>query len=275
MTVKKVAVIGCGNMASAVVRSLDKSDIADEQFEFYTYTPSKTKAVKLAQEVNGSVLESLKDIEKCDYIMIACKPQQFNDLANNLEGIDLSSKVIISIMAGISLAQISSTLSTSKIIRLMPSIPMESGEGICLLKFSSKVSREDSEFLKNALKDSSSVFIIEDEKLFDRVTVISASGPAYIYYFMSAMEKSLVSWGMKEEDCRPLVAQLFRGSAKNALDKSSFDLELLIDKVTSKKGVTIEAIDSFREDEVEKSIQLGLFKAVQRSEQIRESMEGN
>ncbi|AYF43981.1 MULTISPECIES: pyrroline-5-carboxylate reductase family protein [unclassified Halobacteriovorax] len=267
---KKIAVIGCGNMAGAVVRAMNDSN--KEGIEFLTFTPSKTRAIELAKEVGGSVLENLEDVAKADYIMIGCKPQQFSELAKMLEGVDLSEKVIISIMAGIGQLKVSELLSAPKVIRLMPSLPMEHGEGICLLHYSPAVEDSEKDFLSTILKKNSMLFELENEDAFDQVTVVSASGPAYIYYFMAAMEKTLGEWGVKKEDQRALVAQLFRGSAKSALQKSDMDLEDMIGQVTSKKGVTIEAIDRFRRDELSSGIQAGLEQAANRSFEIKKSL---
>lgn len=267
---KKIAVIGCGNMAGAVVRAMSKNN--KQELEFLTFTPSKTRAIELAKEVDGTVMESLDEVEKADYLIVGCKPQQFGELAKMLEGVDLKEKVVISIMAGISQLKISELLNTPHVLRLMPSLPMEHGEGICLLHYGPALAEEEKDFIKKALSSSSMVFELENEDAFDQVTVVSASGPAYIYYFMQAMEKTLGEWGVKEEDRRSLVAQLFRGSAKSALEKSELGLEEMISQVTSKKGVTIEAIDSFRKSELSAGIQTGLMQAARRSFEIKESL---
>ncbi|EPZ49782.1 putative pyrroline-5-carboxylate reductase [Bacteriovorax sp. BAL6_X] len=264
---KKIAVIGCGNMAGAVVRSMYKGQKIKNKY--LTYTPSRTRAIELAKEVEGEAIVELKEAVDADYFLIGCKPQQFEELSKMFKDIDLSNKVVISIMAGIDQERISNLLGTSKVIRLMPSLPMEHGEGICLLSTTEQVEESDIEFLKEHLNDSSMILNMKTEELFDQVTVVSASGPAFIYYFMNALEDSLKEWGLGAIESRAITSQLFRGSAKSALINCETELDELIAKVTSKKGVTIEAIDSFRQNGIDAFVKMGVDKAIDRSSQLR------
>lgn len=263
----KIGVIGCGNMASVVVRALHRSS-QNNDLHFKTYTPSKSKARELAKQVDGVVMESLEEVNDCEFVIIACKPQQFSSLSQKLRPMDLRGKCIISIMAAVSVEQIKSQLGDLNVVRLMPSMPMEVDEGISLLHFRDTVSEQQKDFLREVLKPSSLVIELRSEEIFDRLTVISSSGPAYIYYFMNVMEEKLRSWDVEEETCRMLVAQLFRGSSSNALANGSKSLNSLINMVTSNKGVTIAAIESFRLNDVGQNISQGLDSAAKRSSMI-------
>ncbi|POB13392.1 pyrroline-5-carboxylate reductase [Halobacteriovorax sp. DA5] len=266
---KKIAVIGCGNMASAVVRAMYRGQKVKN--EFLTYTPSHTRAVELAKEVEGKAIVDLEEACDADYFLIGCKPQQFEELAKSLKSMDLSKKVIISIMAGIDQEKICRLLNTTKVIRLMPSLPMEYSEGICLLSSSKNVEVDELDFIKMLLSDSSLILKMSTEELFDQVTIVSASGPAFVYYFMNTLEDSLKDWGLGSVESRAIVSQLFRGSAKSALINCESELDDLIGKVTSKRGVTIEAIESFKDNGVDAFVRMGIDKAILRSAQLRES----
>jgi pyrroline-5-carboxylate reductase len=260
-----IGVLGCGNMATAVVRGIDS---AGGDVKFITYTPSKTKAIELAKNVNGEVADSLKSIERADTIIVACKPQQFQTLSNDLKGIDLSQKTIISIMASIPVTKIQSSLKSQKVIRLMPSMPMKDGEGISLIYSENNFPNSEKKSLIKLLEKSSKVYEMDSEEAYDKVTVITSSGPAYIYYFLEVFESILKEdFRIDGTIARDMVIQLFKGASISASkDKSSLDSQ--IQKVTSKKGVTIEAIDSFKNSDLKQQIKEGISLAIKRSSEM-------
>ena len=260
----KIAVLGCGNMASAVVKSLFKHS---DDIEFFTYTPTRTKAIQLAQEVNGQVITDLSEIQDCDCILIGCKPYQFTLLADRLISFDLSGKTIISIMAAVPIDIIQTELNCKNVIRLMPSIPMQLDEGISLLLPSDETDKRVVNYFHDLLKKSSLVLLLDDEQKYEQLTVISSSGPAYVYYLIHIFSQILVEWGHDEIEAKKLATKLFKGASTYSMS-SSLGLDEQIANVTSKKGVTVEAINSFKESSFDELIKLGVSKALKRSDEI-------
>lgn len=264
----KIGVIGCGNMAGAVVRGIHSHE---KNVFFKTYTPSKIKALELAQDVSGECVDNLADLVDCDFLMVGCKPQQFTDLCEELKQFDLNEKIIISIMAALPIERVKKGLKVDKVIRLMPSMPMLYGEGISLLFASDEVSEFQYKQFSELLNGSSKVFEMKSEDEFDKLTVITASGPAYVYYFTEAFEQILSSWGIQEEIAKEMAIQLFKGSSVSMQnDKDS--LKKQVAKVTSKKGVTIEAIEFFKENNISELINEGVLKALIRSDEMKSSL---
>lgn len=265
----RIGVIGCGNMASAVVIGIHKSN---PELEFLTYTPSQVRAKNLAQEVKGAVVSSLQDFEKVDYLMIACKPQQFSSLAKELEGLDLSKLTLVSIMAAVPIEKIQTALKSKNVIRLMPSMPMQVEEGISLLLASDGLQKEKMADFSELLKGSSVIFECKSETEFNQLTVLTASGPAYVYYLAEIFEKQLLDWGVDKDAAKQLAIQLFKGSSL-FMEASTLSLNDQIAQVTSKKGVTIEAIDLFRSSSIGQNIKTGVERAFQRSLEIEKAIE--
>ena len=265
-----IGVIGCGNMASAIVTGMNEK-FPEEKF--VTYTPSFTRAEELAKVVKGKAVKSLEELSECDYLLIGCKPQQFSDLATDLKKSlsDLESKYIISMMAAVSLSSIQNKLGTKKITRVMPNTPIRHGEGISLLLHSQDAVDNGSEKVKHVsdLFDAcSKVFTMSDEDQFDKVTTVSGSGPAYIFYLAEIMAQTLSSWGMSESDSTDLAVQLMKGSVKLMENRGESSLSNLVDQVTSKKGVTIEAVEVFRNEGLPELVNKALDAAYQRSTQM-------
>ena len=136
-----IGVIGCGNMAGAVVKGAHK---IHPEVKFLTYTPSHTRAVELAKEVEGEAVKDLEQLAKAGSIIIGCKPQQFGDLAANLEGkFDLASKHWISIMAALPLKTIQDKLGAKRVTRVMPNTPALYNQGASLVLHSDEVAEKE------------------------------------------------------------------------------------------------------------------------------------
>lgn len=262
-------IVGCGKMATAVALSLHSTN---KNFKFHTYSASYDSAKILADQISGLAFESIKDLKDVDYILIGCKPQQFKSLAHDLvKNLDLKEMTIISIMAAISTQKIQSLLNVKKVIRLMPNMPISINKGISLFYFSKDISKISADSFVALFNNSSKNFVMNSEGQFNKVTTISSCGPAYIYYMMSAFSKKLQDFSLSEKDSRLLVSSLFEGSAlmTNEFEDS---LETMIGAVTSKAGVTIEAINTFNDLKLTSLIDKGINRAYNRSCEIEDSI---
>jgi pyrroline-5-carboxylate reductase len=266
-----IGVIGCGNMASAIVKGIHKKF---QNEEFLTFTPSYTRAQTLAEAVNGKAVKELQELKDCDVIIIACKPQQFQDLAKNLkEKLALEEKYFISIMAAISVETIQKNLNVKKVTRVMPNTPSLFNEGVSLIYHSSDVSSDQKVKCEKYFSACSQVNILDNELTFDKVTTVTGSGPAYVFYFAKTMADQLASWGIEEKAAREMVAQLFKGSTKLMEENTHRSWSELIDEVTSKGGVTIEAIKVYQEKGLDETTQDALAAAFNRSQVLTKQFE--
>lgn len=267
-----IGVIGCGNMAEAIVKGFSQKF---PKIEFLTYTPSFTGADTLAKQVNGKAVKALIELQAADTIVIACKPQQLNDLADNINkaGLDLKQKHIISILAATPLQVLESRLGATKITRVMPNTPSLIGLGMSLIMHSKAVTKKERELVDDFFNACGEVQKIETEEMFDKVTTVSGSGPAYVFLFAKTMADQLSSWGLSPEDSKEIVIQLFRGSSELMNSQKELSLDELISKVTSKGGVTIEAVESYRGNGLEGLTQKALSAAVRRSNKMTVTVE--
>ena len=263
-----IGVIGCGNMAEAIVKGFHQKN---QNTKFLTYTPSFIRAEKLAKAVEGKSVQNLAELQVADTVIIACKPQQLNDLAINIKssGLDLSQTHLISILAATPIEIISEKLNASKISRVMPNTPSLVGLGMSLVLHSSAINTEEKKLVNDFFHACGEVQELPNEKLFDQVTTVSGSGPAYVFLFAKTMADQLVSWGLNPESSKKIVTQLFRGSSELMKSQEDLSLDELISKVTSKGGVTIEAVKSFESDGLDKLTMKALSCAFARSEEMR------
>ncbi len=260
--------MGCGKMGSAVCLGIKKHR---PEVQFLTYTPTKTKARRLAKKVDGVVVDKINELEACDILILACKPQNFTELTKDLlaSNIRIENKIIVSIMAAVEIETIANSLNTSNVIRLMPSLPMTEDKGISLLYSNRKDLSVEMYRMMELLKGSSKVFIIKNENEFNNLTLISSSGPAYIYYLANILKNIATSWNTDEEIAKEIVVELFKGACtvmENSKDKNFIKL---MNEVMSKKGVTKEIVNALIDLDIEGSFQYSIKKAEYRSHELK------
>ncbi len=255
----KLGFIGGGNMAKAILNGLISSKILEKN-QIIIADPF------IKEEINGVKVVNQNDIvlNNCEYILFAIKPQIFNEIAPTLE--ICKAKYAISIMAGIKSEKIAKFLPKhTQVFRIMPNTPCAIGSGMSVIA-QNDAEENAKEFVKSIF-DSIGKSIFLDEKHFDAVTSISGSGPAYVYYFIQSMILAGVEGGLDFETSKILTLQTVYGSSK-MIENSDEDIDILIERVCSKGGTTIQAVDTFRENEMDKIIQLGIQKCKNRSEEL-------
>jgi pyrroline-5-carboxylate reductase len=262
-----IGVIGCGNMASAVVENLS----LDKEINFFTYTPSFTKANDLALKVDGKALRDLADFKEIsiDYWLIGCKPQQLKDLTAKFNPLFKNPK-IISMLAATDIQTLENAFKTESVFRIMPNTPIKVNSGVTLSFYTDKINNLHlKEF--NSLFGNSGLIKCSDEKELDILTVFSGCGPAYIYLFADTLFQKMISLGFDEDTSKKLLDNLFLGSAK-MMKESNKPYSILLDEVTSKAGVTIEAVNEFKEQGLLSTTSSAIDKAIYRSEELSREM---
>lgn len=262
-TTFKMLCLGAGNMVSSIVPTFVRS-IA--HLEVSAYTPSQVRAKKLIESVDGTLIESLDEIGDYDFILLGFKPQQFETVAAELKGKLRPDQLVISLLAGTSLAQIQEVLQTTQVVRLMPNTPAQVGEGASLMAFSEKIFPEWKE-LGLKLLASLGVGVEVSEEHLNLATPYSGSGPAYFFLLTQLMIEDLQKRGFSTEDARLLCEQTFIGAAK-LLKESDLSVLELRKNVTSKGGVTHAAVESMLADGMVKIVSQAMDKALQRNEEL-------
>lgn len=259
----RLNIIGCGNMSNALIPLISNKH---PEISFYTYTPTMTKAVELAEKIEGTVCKSLGEMNSGDYYFLACKPQQFEDLAKKLRPIIDSNCTVISVMAGVSTKKISDLLSIKKIIRVMPNTPSSIGLGVhgvfgtddCNLKL-----------IQKWLSSTGKVFTFDNEDQINKITPFSGSGPAYIFEMASILSEKMSEYGFSEEDSRAIIAQTFVG-ASQMLVISTESSKQLRENVTSKNGVTEKALLILEENKLKEVFSKAIDGAYDRSLELND-----
>lgn len=250
-------------MAYAVVKNLSQN----KDLSFYTYTPSFTKAEKLAKEIGGNALRSLDDFRalEIDFWLIGCKPQQLRDLCLDFNKIT-ENPVIVSMLAATDVNMLEESFQSKSIFRIMPNTPIGVNAGVTLSFFDKALPEDLVEKFKSIFSDSG-LIICKDERELDTLTVFSGCGPAYIYNFADTLFQKMKSLGFEEKMSKELLDNLFLGSAK-LMKESNKSYSELLSEVTSKAGVTIEAVKEYKRHDLLSITSQAIDKAIYRTEEL-------
>lgn len=261
-----VTFIGGGNMAAALIGGLLQQGYSATQICVVEINAENRKKIK--DEYSVTVTENLTDgIADSNIILLAVKPQHLPSVAQELAPL-LKTHLVISIVAGIRTRDIRRWLcGYTQIIRAMPNTPALVHAAITGLFALPKVNTKEKHSAETILKAVGSVLWVEHEELLDAVTAISGSGPAYIFYFMEAMQQAGRELGLNDIQSYQLSLETFLGAAK-LVSISKESAATLRAKVTSKNGTTEYAIKAMENDEINKKIVRAIHAAYKRSKEL-------
>jgi len=247
----KVSFIGGGNMARALIGGLQKNNFAMANIN--VVESDAEKRARLHADFGVTVTEQLPSVSNSDVIVLAVKPQQLRDLSIFLGSL-LQNQLIISIAAGVRSVDLARWLGGYQaIVRVMPNTPAQIQAGISAL-FSLPVvtglQREQADMLLSAVGQT---LWLDDEAKLDAVTAISGSGPAYVFYFIEALQQAAMELGLSAEQAGLLSLHTFLGASQLA-EQSASNPATLRAQVTSKGGTTERALQSLEADEIKTAI---------------------
>lgn len=257
-TIFKLGIIGFGNMGKAIALGALNSGVIKPN-ELAVCDLDMAKLSELPDEVFTT--SDVRDLNKCEYVLFAVKPQGFATVAKQYSG----DATVVSIMAGVKVGTIMSLTGASSVCRIMPNTPCLVEKGMCALSFVNCT--EDSKAFLTELFSAIGDVVTVDEEMLDAVTAVSGSGPAYVYYFVRAMAESGAKLGLSEDISLRLALQTFEGAVE-MVRTTQKPLDELIKNVCSPGGTTIQAINHFDEAGLGDVISKGMEKCAKRSAEL-------
>ena len=263
----KIGFIGAGNMASAMIGGLIKSKLVKPDNIIVSAKTEKTlSSVKINFNTN-TTKDSKEVVEKSDIIVIAVKPNIYDNVLNEVINKIDNKKIIITIAAGKSIKNIEDIIGIDKkIVRTMPNTPCLVGEGMSAICPNNNIDEKDLSIVKSIF-DSFGKSEIVNENLMDAVIGGSGSSPAYVFMFIEAMADACVLNGMPRDKAYKFCSQAVLGAAKMVLDTGTHPGELK-DRVCSPGGTTIEAVRVLEEEGMRKSVIKAINACIDKSKEM-------
>ncbi|PKO47333.1 MAG: pyrroline-5-carboxylate reductase [Betaproteobacteria bacterium HGW-Betaproteobacteria-22] len=235
----KIHFIGGGNMARAIITGLKQNNFNTSTITVLELDIQKRRA--LAAELNVQVTDTYAEFSNTDVIVLAVKPQQLKAVCTELKPI-VKSQLLISIAAGVRIADIARWLGDYRaIVRVMPNTPAQIQAGISALSAGDGVSQAQRIQAESILAAVGKTLWLESEAQMDAVTAISGSGPAYVFYFIEALQDAAMQLGLNANTANLLALHTVAGASLLAT-QSRDDIKTLRAQVTSKGGTTEQGV---------------------------------
>lgn len=264
----KIAFIGGGNMASALIAGLVKQ----AGTTIHVVDPNADALARLAQQYGASTSMTIDaGVEDSDVVVLAVKPQQMREVAATLAP-HLEGQLVLSIAAGIRSVDLARWLGGYEaIVRTMPNTPALIGMGVTGMAAQAGVSAAQRDAADAVMRAVGKTVWLDDEAQIDAVTGVSGSGPAYVFFFLEAMQQAAREMGLNAEQGRELALATFTGAAQLAA-QSDEAVEVLRQRVTSKGGTTHAAITSMEAAGVKGAIVAAMQAAAARGRELGEEL---
>lgn len=242
----KLAFIGGGNMGNALIGGLLKRGVKPGAISVVEPVAAARRKLAARYKIRASAAPDARTAA-ADTLLLAVKPQDMRAAVAPLAG-SLRGKLVISIAAGIRLKDLSRWLGGhAKLVRCMPNTPALIGAGITGLYAPPGVSAAQKRQAERILGAVGDVVWVQDESLLDPVTAVSASGPAYVFWFIEQLAKSGEALGLSPQVSMKLALQTALGAAMLA-SRSKEPPAVLRERVTSRGGTTEAALRVFEEE---------------------------
>jgi len=266
----KIAFIGPGVMAEAMLSGIIKNKLTDPA-NILTSGPIEDRNQELKDKYGIlPFTDNNKAAALADLMILSVKPQRLEKVLEGLQGSVKKNALVLSIIAGASIAKISRILKHDKIVRSMPNTPAQIGKGITVWCCSSEVDENQKKITRAILGSFGHEIFVEEEEYLDKATALSGTGPAYVYLFMEAMVDAGVHLGFSRRIAEKLVTETLRGSVdyydKNGLE--SKHLASMRNQVTSPGGTSAEALYYLEKAGFRTAISRAIWAAYQRSREL-------
>lgn len=259
---KKIAIIGAGNMGGAIARGLLKgqlispkniriSDVSESTLETFRNLSDKWT-------LTHSNEEAIKD---ADIIVLAVKPWLVEKIADEIaEKIDYKKQILVSIAAGVDFSCLQKLFDEQAVIfRLIPNTAIEVQESVSTIT-SINADKEQIESISSIFGELGKVFYVENEKLLNAFMSLSSCGIAYAFRYIRAAMEGGVEMGIYPETAKEVVMQTLKGAVK-LLEENQSHPEAEIDKVTTPGGITIQGLNEMEAHGFTNAVIKGLKKS--------------
>jgi pyrroline-5-carboxylate reductase len=244
MIIKKVGLIGGGNMARAIGGGLLRGGM--HATDLFVAEPRPEQCDILRSELYGAMVTEDNAVvaAEADVLLFAVKPQILRPVCMDLaSAVQAKRPLIMSIAAGPRIDDIDSWLGGgNSVVRVMPNQPALIDQGISALNANSQTDESQRALAEDIMSAVGHVVWVDDERDIDSVTAVSGTGPAYFYLLIDVMIESAIRFGLDADTARDLAVETARGATALAAAETE-SMSKMIDRVRSPGGTTTAAFE--------------------------------
>ena len=262
---RRVAFLGVGNMASALILANGGKNIGFEDIILYDKYP---KNLERFTEKGAYVAEALSDaVCSADCILLAVKPQDYFILMDEIRQCDrYKDKLYISIGAGIEVKTVADYLGCERVVRALPNTPMLIGKGVSAVCKASNVNYDDYVFVRSLFEGAGSVIEIDESEM-NRIIGVTSSSPAYVFELIKSIAEGASIQGLDGEELISVICDVVAGSAM-LLRSSGKSPDEMIAMVASKGGTTEQALKALADNGFSETVTAAMLACTRRADEL-------
>lgn len=274
----RVAFIGCGVMAEAIIAGLLRKQLVSPE-QIAGSHPRAVRREELHAKYGIEMFEENKEAavavapeapDAGSLLVLAVKPQRLRRVLQELKGSVHPNQLVVSIVAGARIETIADELLHGAVVRTMPNTPAQVGEGVTAWTPSAAVNETQEQQVRAMLDALGKTVRVDNERQIDMATALSATGPTYIFLVMEALIDAGVHMGFSRHVAQELVHQMMLGAILFARESHKHPAELR-NMVTSPGGTSAEAIYQMEKGSLRTVLSKAVWAAYQRAESLGES----
>ena len=267
----KIAIIGFGNIANAIITPLLEKKLIQPENVFCVVNSEKSlenikKNYKHNIEVYKSGSIDSKKIWDCQFKLLSVKPQHLQDI-NESDNIKNKDNLLVSILAGVSINRLTQKFPNHKCVRVVTNIPITVGKGLTGIAWGEKISKDQEQFTKNLFESTSKIYDFTEDYL-DIFLALTSSGPAIIALIIESLSDGGLSGGLPKILSEELVIEMILGTVSLIKEKKLTTNELK-NLVTSPGGTTISALRVLEKKSIRSALIESIVSASNRSKEFR------
>ncbi len=286
-----ITFIGCGNMGRALLSAFMNSKIyaryhvlkptpfpkdflaalSSSDTNEGHLPPPNLHYVRYDKEGSGDAPDCTKALNDADVLIIAVKPQMFEEVCADLAKDLKKEALIVSIMAGVGTRKIQNVIGHFwPIVRAMPNTPALIGQSMTGAFATSDITPDHKKITEDLFASAGEFLWVSDEALMDAITAVAGSGPAYLFYFIEALQNAALRAGFNSETASLLARQTVVGAAALAANDHDTPAASLRKNVTSPGGTTEAALKILTDGKFEKIIENAVQAAIRRGKELNQ-----
>lgn len=261
---KKITIIGTGNLGRAIAEGIvEKNVIIPSQI---TLTKRVVSSLDdLIAKGYHVTNDNVKAVKAGDVILLCVQPNQVEDVLDEIGSFIDDSKLLISVVTGVSIEQISNQLDKNVVVvRAMPNTAIAIGESMTCI---SSTDSEGLDIAKSLFNVVGKTLVIEED-LMQAATVLGASGIAFFMRYLRAATQGGIQMGFHTQEAQLIAMQTAKGAASLVLENKSHP-EVEIDKVTTPQGCTIEGLNEMEHQGFSSSLIQGIMTSFTRISKMK------
>ncbi|MTH52298.1 pyrroline-5-carboxylate reductase [Bacillus mangrovi] len=264
----KIGVIGAGSMAEALISGLINGNVVRPEQIAVCNRSDRSKLMYLQEHYHVTVTEDKKELaDRSEILILAMKPKDVEEAVLTLRPY-VKKQLILSVLAGVTIETIQHLLGKkAPVIRAMPNTSAAIRMSATAISASGEATMHQVKMAKHLFETIGMVAVVEEDQL-DAVTALSGSGPAYVYYFIEAMEEAAAEVGLDQEIAKSLILQTLAGASEMLMQSEKQAGQLRKD-VTSPGGTTEAGLEKLKDFQFSEAIIACVKRAAERSREMQ------